>query len=77
VNDRFFIVSHRGTEIRRITTVLIERQRFDHDGRKSRAIAWREAQRQLVGWQSYDGLDGVRLSIVEQTGFGQYIEARP
>lgn len=77
MSDRFFIVSHRGAEIRKITTVLIERLRFDHDARKSRTIAWREAQRQLTGWQSYDGFSGVRLSIVEQSGFGEYVEARP
>jgi hypothetical protein len=77
MSDRFFIVSHRGSDIRKITTVLIERQRFDRDGNRSRAVAWREAQRHLTGWQSYDGFNGVRLSIVEQTGFGEYVEARP
>jgi hypothetical protein len=77
MSDRFYIVSHRGAEIRKITTVLIERLRFDPDGRKSRAVAWREAQRQLTSWQSYDGFNGVRLSIVEQTGWNEFVEARP
>lgn len=68
----------RGDEWRNVTTVSVEKRRFDADGSKARATAFEEAQRQMTAWHSYDGFDGLPMRIAEQVGWGgEYREARP